>query len=88
MYKYNFDERWRCQMANMRKDNSNVYIDLWGETLEFNKIEYALYQLSTAFEVRVANDIKTIVDKPHLQRYNKQVCEINRCRFISTQHIA
>ena len=50
-------------MANMRKDDNNVYIDLWGETLEFNKTEYALYQLSTAFEVRVANDIKTIVDK-------------------------
>ena len=47
----------------MRKDDNNVYIDLWGETLEFNKTEYALYQLSTAFEVRVANDIKTIVDK-------------------------
>ena len=63
MYKYNFDERWRYQITNMRKDSSNVYIDLWGETLEFNKIEYSLYQLSTAFEVRVANDIKTIVDK-------------------------
>ena len=23
-------------MANMRKDDNNVYIDLWGETLEFN----------------------------------------------------
>ncbi len=31
---------------------------------------------------------KTIIDKLHLQLYNKRVCEINRCRFVSTQHIA
>ncbi len=49
-------------MANMRKDDNNVYIDLWGETLEFNKIEYALYQLNNAFELRISKDTDAILN--------------------------
>lgn len=49
-------------MANIHQDNDNVYIDLWDKTLTFNSIEYALYQLNSAFELRISKDIDAILN--------------------------
>lgn len=49
-------------MANIRKDEKSVYIDLWGETLEYDRIQYALYQLNSAFELRISEDTDTILN--------------------------
>lgn len=49
-------------MTYMRQDNDRVYLNLWDKTLEYDRIEYALYQLSSEFEQRIVNDIETIVN--------------------------
>ena len=49
-------------MANIHQDNDNVYIDLWDKTLTFNSIEYALYQLNSAFELRISKDTDAILN--------------------------
>lgn len=49
-------------MSNVRHDNSNVYIDIWNKTLRFDKNEYALYQLNSAFEIRISRDTDAILN--------------------------
>ena len=40
-------------MTYIRQDNDHVYLNLWDKTLEYDRIEYALYQLSSEFEQRI-----------------------------------
>ena len=49
-------------MTYIRQDNDHVYLNLWDKTLEYDRIEYALYQLSSEFEQRIVTDIQAIVD--------------------------
>lgn len=47
-------------MADIRQENDRIYIDLWGKTLSFNKNEYALYNLSQAFELKISQDVQCL----------------------------
>ncbi len=49
-------------MSSVRYDEKYVYIDLWGDTLRFDKTEYALYQLNSAFEIRISKDTDAILN--------------------------
>ena len=40
-----------------------VSFELWEQKLEYNKIEFALWQLSESFEIKVKQDTETIINK-------------------------
>ena len=40
----------------IHQDNDKIYIELWDNTLSFFKNEYALYNLSQAFELKISQD--------------------------------
>ena len=48
---------------SFRTSDKAVSFELWEQKLEYNKIEFALWQLSESFEIKVKQDTETIINK-------------------------
>ena len=69
-------------MANMRQDENYVYIDLWGETFQYDKVEYALYRISEELEAKIASDAQQLTNN----RVNGKVLDVKESGPIGEGH--
>ena len=69
-------------MSNMWRDENYVYIDLWGETFQYDKVEYALYRLSEELEAKIASDAQQLTNN----RVNGKVLDVKESGPIGEGH--
>lgn len=63
-------------------DENYVYIDLWGQTFQYDKVEYALYRLSEELETKIASDAKQLTNN----RVNGKVLDVKESGPIGEGH--
>lgn len=69
-------------VTGMRQDENYVYIELWGETFQYNKIEYALYRLSEELEAKIISDAQRLTQN----RINGKVLDVKENGPIGEGH--